>query len=116
MYGIHPVDFIGDYVWKRELEMESLRRHLIYAFRQFRRQPAMAATVILTLGLAVGASTAIFSFVNALLIRPFPFRDAEQLVEIRSVRGGQLGKLSMVEIVDIREQITVLASAKTISK
>jgi len=66
--------------------------------RQIRRQPAFAAAVVLTLGLAIGASTAIFSFVNALLIRPFPFRDPDQLVEIHSIRGGQRGKISMLEV------------------
>jgi putative ABC transport system permease protein len=75
-----------------------------------RRQPFLTFAIVLTLGLAIGANTAIFSFVNALLIRPFPFRDAEQLAEIRSVRGGQPGKLSMREILDIKEQIPILES------
>ena len=88
--------------------VDSLRRHIRYAFRQIRRQPGLALTVVLTLGLAVGANTAIFSFVNALLIRPFPFRDPDQLVEIHSVRGGQQGKMSMVEVLDIKEQVSVL--------
>jgi len=66
--------------------------------------------VIVTLALAIGANTAIFSFVNALLVRPFPFRDAEQLAEISSLRGGQPGKLSMREILDIKEQVPSLAS------
>ncbi|MCB1019714.1 MAG: ABC transporter permease [Acidobacteria bacterium] len=78
------------------------------SLRQIRRQPGLAAAVVLTLGLAIGATTAIFSFVNALLIRPFPFRDPDQLVEIRSVRGGEQGKLSMLEILDIREQVEAL--------
>lgn len=72
------------------------------------RQPGFAAAVVFTLSLAIGAATAIFSFVNALLIRPFPFRDPGQLVEIRSVRGGQPGKLSIREILDIEEQVAVL--------
>lgn len=88
--------------------MGFLGRHLKHAIRQLRRQPGLALTVIITLGLAVGANTAIFSFVNALLIRPFPFRDADQLVEIRSVRGGQLGKLSMLEVLEIKEQVSIL--------
>src|SRR5205809_498492 len=58
--------------------MESLSRNLRLSLRQIRRQPAFAAAVVLTLGLAIGANTAIFSFVNALLIRPFPFRDPGQ--------------------------------------
>ena len=84
--------------------METFFRNVTFGLRQIRRQPAFSFTVILTLGLAIGANTAIFSFVNALLIRPFPFRDPDQLVESRSVRGGQTGKLSIREILDIQEQ------------
>jgi putative ABC transport system permease protein len=88
--------------------MQSLYRHLRSSLRQVHRRPAFAGAVVATLGLAIGANTAIFSFVNALLLRPFPFRDPEQLVEIHSVRGGQQGKLSMREVLDVREQVTVL--------
>jgi putative ABC transport system permease protein len=88
--------------------MDALLRNLRLSFRQIRRQPGLAAAVVLTLGLAIGASTAIFSFVNALLLRPFPFRDPDQLVEITSMRGGQPGKISSREVLDIREQIMIL--------
>jgi MacB-like periplasmic core domain len=88
--------------------MESVSRHIRHAVRQLRRQPGFSLTVVVTLGLAIGANTAIFSFVNALLIRPFPFRDAGRLVEIHSIRGGQQGKMSMVEVLDIKQQVTVL--------
>jgi len=88
--------------------MESLVRYLKQAFRQILRQPAFSATIVLTLGLAIGANTAIFSFVNALLLRPFPFKDPDQLVEIQSIRGGQPGKISMVEIQDMQRSIQSL--------
>jgi len=88
--------------------METLLRNLRIGLRQIRRQPGLSTAVILTLGLAIGANTAIFSFVNALLIRPFPFRDPDQLVKIESIRGGQPGKLSVREILDIQEQSTML--------
>lgn len=86
--------------------METLLRNIRIAFRQIRLQPGFSVTVILTLALAIGATTTIFSYVNALLIRPFPFRDPDQLVEISSLRGGQEGKLSMREILDIKERVT----------
>jgi putative ABC transport system permease protein len=50
-----------------------------YAVRAFIRNPGFTAVVILTLGLGIGATTAIFSVVNAVLIRPLPYRDAERL-------------------------------------
>ena len=88
--------------------MDAVLRSLRLAFRQAIRHPGFTLTIILSLGLAIAANTAIFSFVNALLIRPFPFRDSDQLVQIRSVRGGQLGMLSMREVLDIRESVSCL--------
>ena len=86
--------------------METVLRNIRLAFRQAIRQPGFSVTVVVTLSLAIAANTAIFSFVNALLIRPFPFRDPGLLVQIRSVRSGQLGMLSMREVLDIREQVS----------
>ena len=85
-----------------------LFQHLRLSFRQIRLHPGLAASVILTLALAIGANTAVFSFVNALLLHPFPFRDSDQLVEIHSMRGGQPGRISMRELLDIKEQVPVL--------
>ena len=53
-----------------------------YALRQLRRQPAFAAIVIVTLALGIGATTAIFSVVEAVLLRPLPYPDAERIVRI----------------------------------
>jgi len=85
-----------------------LFQHLRLSFRQIRLHPGLAASVILTLALAIGANTAVFSFVNALLLHPFPFRDSDQLVEIHSMRGGQPGRISMRELLDIKEQVPEL--------
>src|SRR6476469_89621 len=52
--------------------LESIARDLRYAFRSLRRSPAFALTVILMLGLGIGANTAIFTLVDALLLRPLP--------------------------------------------
>ena len=76
--------------------------NLKYGFRRIVRQPLVSLAIVLTLGLGIGAMTAIFSFANALLLRPFPFRDPEQLVEIHSIRGGEQGKLSMREVVETK--------------
>lgn len=89
---------------------EFLRSSFRVAIRQFRTQPGVTVSVIVTLALAIGANTAIFSFVNALLLKPFPFREPDRLVEIFSVRGGQRGKLSMREVLDIRERVAGIES------
>jgi len=62
--------------------LETLARDLAYAARMLRRNPGFAATVVLTLGLGIGATTAIFTVVNAVLLRPLPYPDPNRLVYI----------------------------------
>ena len=59
---------------------ETTMQDVRYGFRGIRRSPAFAAVVILTLALGIGATTAIFSVVNTVLLRPLPYPSAERLV------------------------------------
>lgn len=59
--------------------MGVLVRNLKLATRQLRRNPGFTATVIVTLALAIGANTAIFSIVNALLVRPLPYPEPDRM-------------------------------------
>ncbi len=80
---------------------------LLLAVRSFPRTPAFALTAILTLALGIGANTAIFSFVNALLLRPLPFPDPDRLIRIEAVRGNEPGKLTPREWEELdRDQST----------
>src|SRR5262245_45495857 len=57
--------------------MDTFRQDLVYAIRQVERAPGFAAVAILTLGLAIGANTAIFSIVDSILLRPLPYQDSD---------------------------------------
>ena len=67
--------------------MYSVTRELRFAFRQLRKAPGVTLTVVLILALGIGATTAVFSLVEGILLRPLPFSDPDRLVLV----GDHLG-------------------------
>lgn len=84
--------------WSPLSWIEEPRRNIRFSFRALRRAPVFAAAVILTLMLCVGANTTIFSVLYGLVLKPLPFRDPGQLVEIYNsqVKAGQSKKMTSV--------------------
>ena len=60
--------------------VETMLQDLRFAFRMLRKKPSFTVAAVLTLGLGIGATTAIFSVVNSLLLKPLPFANSSQLI------------------------------------
>src|ERR1039458_7870701 len=86
------------------LALDSVGRDVRYALRQLRKSPGFAFTALLTLALGIGATTALFSVVNAVMLKPLPFPTADRLVRIESLiaANGNGGIASYLDFVDWR--------------
>jgi len=74
----------------RRTPVRSLSQDCLYALRLLRRQPGFAAVAIATLALGIGATTAVFTVVNGVLLRPLPFEDPDRVLLLLNGRNGRM--------------------------
>lgn len=88
------------------------------AARGMVRSPVLAVVLLATMALGIGATTAIYSVVHALLLRPLPWADAERVVQLHGTQDGSrgsMGQLSARAFVTLREQATALSAVSAIA-
>ncbi len=88
--------------------MDELLQDLRYGMRTLRKNPGFAAVAVLTLAIGIGANTAIFSFVNGVLLKPPPYGDPDRIVRVlEKPPGGERNGISTLNFLDWQKDNTV---------
>ena len=92
--------------------LDDFSKDLRYALRTLRRNPGFAAVAVLSLALAIGANTGIFSLVNAVLLRPLPVRDPDRIVQVtRLAPDGRPANVSYPLFEHFRDHMQSISGA-----
>src|SRR5690349_3916109 len=95
--------------------MDTLLQDLRYAIRRLRQSPGFTGVAVITLALGIGANTAIFSVVNAVLLRPLPYRDPSQVVLLaEKLPAFPRLSVSYLNYVDWRDQSRSFAAVAAV--
>jgi putative ABC transport system permease protein len=95
--------------------MNQLGMAIRHSSRTLRKRPTFVAVTVLTLALGIGADTAVFSVVNAVLLRQLPFKHAERVVWITGVRPGRSdAPFSLPDFLDYRDHVGSLESLSAV--
>jgi putative ABC transport system permease protein len=96
--------------------LEDFARDIRFGLRRLRRNPGFTAVAVLTLAIGIGASTSIFSVVDAVLLRPLPYPHPQQIVAVYEKEGsGRLAHLADPNFLDFRSQNRSLSGLATFS-
>ena len=88
------------------MSLTELKQDWAYAVRTMRRAPGFTAIAVLTLAAGIGVNTAMFSVVNAVLLRPLPYANAERVLAVwNQWPGTAQGRLSQPEVLDFRDRL-----------
>ena len=91
--------------------LQSILRNLRYAFRSLAKTPGFALTVVLTLALGIGANSAVFSAIDAVLLRPLPFPQGDRLMRIQQqTRRGTTPPVAPTRLEDWNRLSTAFSS------
>ena len=89
--------------------MHNLLEDLRFGLRTLAKAPIFTAVVVLTLALGIGANTAIFSFVDGVLLKPLPYEDSDQIVMVwEKPPQGDRNVISAQNFLDWQSQNTVI--------